>query len=155
MPRDTAREMSGDEVGDGLLSMGRAAAAAGLTRKALRIYEDKGLVAPARRSRAGYRLYTDRDVEVLTFIRRARALGLRLDDIGDILAIRNGGTAPCATVRELLEARIREIDIAVAELGELRNMLAQTRDHAGDRAGEPPGAVCAIIERAGARGESG
>lgn len=133
-----------------LLTTGQAAAAAGLTRKALRVYEHKGLLPEARRSPAGYRLYSQRDVELLTFIRRARALGLHLDDIRDILAIRNAGAAPCAAVRELLDTRIREIDTAVAELRALRHALAGARDKANDCADEPAGAVCAIIEHANA-----
>jgi len=48
-----------------------AAAGAGLTRKAVRVYEPKGLVRPADRSAAGYRLYTPDDIDVLAFIRRA------------------------------------------------------------------------------------
>lgn len=131
-----------------LLTTGQAAAAAGLTRKALRVYENKALLPQARRSPAGYRLYTQHDVELLTFIRRARTLGLHLDDIRDILAIRNAGSAPCAAVRELLDTRIHEIDTAIAELRTLRNTLADTRDQASDCAEEPTGAVCAIIEHA-------
>ncbi|MGW7463852.1 MerR family DNA-binding protein [Streptomyces xantholiticus] len=50
------------------------------------------------------------DVELLTFIRRARALGLRLEDVHEVLEIRRGGTPPCDAVRDLLDARIAEID---------------------------------------------
>ncbi|WP_425465242.1 MerR family DNA-binding transcriptional regulator [Nonomuraea diastatica] len=55
------------------LPIGQAAQAAGLTRKAVRRYEAKGLLPPAERSAAGYRLYDEADVELLSFIRRARA----------------------------------------------------------------------------------
>lgn len=125
------------------LTIGQAAQAAGLTRKAVRLYEAKGLLPAAERSPAGYRLYSQSDVELLTFIRRARALGLHLDDIGEVLAIRQGGNAPCATVRELLDARIAEIDAAVTDLLALRQTLIHSRQAAG-RAGA--GAVCSIIE---------
>ena len=76
----------------------------------MRVYEAKGLLSVADRTPAGYRLYDHHDVELLTFIRRARKLGLHLDDIGKILAIRNGGTPPCAAVRDMLEERMSEID---------------------------------------------
>jgi predicted transcriptional regulator len=59
------------------LTIGQAAQAAGVTRKAVRVYEAKGLLAAADRTIAGYRLYTERDVELLTFIRRARTLAPR------------------------------------------------------------------------------
>lgn len=130
-----------------LMTSGQAAAAAGLTRKALRIYEDKGLLPEAERTPAGYRLYTVCDLERLTFIRRARTLGLHLEDIGKVLAIRDGGTPPCDTVRDLLDARIAEIDATITELLALRHALAHTREQADNCATtNSPAPVCTIIE---------
>lgn len=128
------------------LTIGQAARAAGLTRKAMRVYEARGLLPAAERTTAGYRLYSQDDVELLTFIRRARTLGLHLDDIRDVLVIRNGGTPPCATVRDLLDARIAEIDAAVAELLALRETLTDTRKRADACTDEVPVTVCSIIE---------
>ncbi|KPC71436.1 MerR family DNA-binding protein [Streptomyces sp. NPDC006349] len=128
------------------LTIGQAARAAGLTRKAMRVYEAKGLLPAAERTQAGYRLYDPDDVELLTFIRRARTLGLHLDDIREVLAIRGGGIPPCDTVRELLDARIAELDATVAELLALRATLADTRQRAGDCTDAQPVTVCAIIE---------
>lgn len=128
------------------LTMGQAAKAAGVTRKAVRVYEARGLLPAAERTEAGYRLYDERDVELLTFIRRARTLGLHLDDIRDVLAIRDGGTLPCATVRDLLDARITELDATVAELLALRRTLVETRKRADDRTDGQHVTVCGIIE---------
>lgn len=130
------------------LTIGKAARDAGLTRKAVRVYEAKGLLPVPERTTAGYRLYDERDVEVLTFIRRARTLGLRLDDIREVLAIRNGGIPPCAIVCELLDKKIAELDSTVVELLALRATLAQTRQRAADCTDEQPVTVCAIIEGA-------
>ncbi|MFJ8630964.1 MerR family DNA-binding protein [Streptomyces sp. NPDC093568] len=130
------------------LTIGQAARAAGLTRKAMRVYEAKGLLPAAERTTAGYRLYSQGDVELLTFIRRARTLGLHLDDIHTVLAIRNGGIPPCATVRDLLDTRIAELDATVAELLALRETLADTRERASGCTGDQPVTVCAIIEDA-------
>ncbi|MFF4544017.1 MerR family DNA-binding protein [Streptomyces sp. NPDC001406] len=112
--------------------VGQAAKAAGITRKAVRVYEARCLLPTAERTEAGYRLYNERDLELLTFIRRARTLGLHLDDIHDVLAVRNRGTPPCAAVRDLLDARIAELDATVAELLTLRKTLAETRKRADD-----------------------
>ncbi|MFF4561322.1 MerR family DNA-binding protein [Streptomyces sp. NPDC001435] len=112
--------------------VGQAAKAAGITRKAVRVYEARCLLPTAERTQAGYRLYNERDLELLTFIRRARTLGLHLDDIHDVLAVRNRGTPPCAAVRDLLDARIAELDATVAELLTLRKTLAETRKRADD-----------------------
>jgi MerR family transcriptional regulator, copper efflux regulator len=132
------------------LTIGQAAQAAGVTRKAVRVYEAKGLLAAADRTIAGYRLYDERDVELLTFIRRARTLGLHLDDIREVLAIRNGGIPPCASVSDLVDNRIAELDATVAALLALRDTLAETRQRAANCSDEQPVTVCGcgIIEDA-------
>lgn len=130
------------------LTIGQAARAAGLTRKAIRVYEGKGLLPPAERSLTGYRLYTRDDVELLTFIRRARTLGLHLDDVRDVLEIRRGGTPPCDAVRSLLDARMAEIDATVKDLLALRQTLGEARRAADDRPCGEPSTVCSIIEDA-------
>ncbi|UGY92414.1 heavy metal-responsive transcriptional regulator [Streptomyces gobiensis] len=127
------------------LTIGQAARAAGVTRKAVRVYEAKGLLPEAERSTAGYRLYDQADVELLTFIRRARTLGLHLDDIRSILSIKNGGAPPCAAVRDVLDARLAEIDTAVSELLALRESLVATRQGA-EACDDASAVVCAIIE---------
>jgi MerR family transcriptional regulator, copper efflux regulator len=128
------------------MTVGQAAQAAGLTRKAVRLYEERGLLPPAPRTTAGYRLYDQDDIDTLTFIRRARALDLPLDDIGVILTLRRGGTTPCTTVRGLLDTRIAEIDQAITDLQALRASLTATRQAAASVEPEPTGAVCPIID---------
>lgn len=128
-----------------MLTVGEAAKASGLSAKAVRLYETKGLLPPAQRTTAGYRLYTDDDVAVLRFIRRAKTLGLTLAEIGDILAIRRGGTLPCHHVLTVLDQRIADIDRTITELHQLRRTLTRTRDTAAQ---DGHGDFCAIIEHA-------
>jgi len=137
-----------------MLTVGQVAEAAGVTAKAVRLYEARGLLPPAARSAAGYRVFDESDVDTVRFIRRARSLGLGLDAAAEILATRRSGKVPCARTGELLEQRIAEIDHTVHELRELRATLVATRrtDHlhgspASDGAAEHSG-VCAIIDNA-------
>lgn len=75
----------------------------GLSVKTIRYYEDQGLLIPVvTRSPAGYRLFKPEIFTRLNFIRRARALGLSLQEIGEILAVRDRGEIPCGIVRERL-----------------------------------------------------
>lgn len=147
--REKGNPVSTDTV---TCTAGQAASRAGISRKALRVYLERGLLAETERTPVGYRLYTDSDVAVLSFIRQARALGLHLDDIADILAIRRGGAAPCAAVTDLIDIRITEIDTAIAGLTALRATLARSR--AATPAVCPPGgadqqsSVCSIVENA-------
>ncbi|QGK69956.1 MerR family DNA-binding protein [Allosaccharopolyspora coralli] len=126
---------------------GQAARQAGLSRKAMRVYEAKGLVGEPRRSPAGYRLFTAEDVATLGFVRQARTLGLRLDDIAEILTLHRDGATPCPSVRHLLDQRITEIDTAIADLTALRASLTRARDTEPAQEASEPEAVCSLVER--------
>ena len=124
------------------------AARAGLSAKAVRLYEAKGLLPEAPRTESGYRTYTDDDITVLRFIRQAKTLGLSLGEIRDILDLRRGGTTPCRHVVALLNQRIRDIDRAITELRQLRHALAGTRAYARQHQADHADGVCGIIEHA-------
>ena len=51
-----------------MMNIGEAAAASGISRKMIRYYEETGLIAPAPRSSAGYRLYSDDCVQQLSLL---------------------------------------------------------------------------------------
>lgn len=131
----------------GPITVGEAARRGGLTQKAVRLYETRGLLPPARRTEAGYRTYSQHDLELLRFIRRARSLGLRLEEIKDILDLERGGTQPCQKVLQLLGSHIEEIDRTIRDLRALRKTLVQARAaaEASDQRGEGA-VVCRIIE---------
>jgi DNA-binding transcriptional MerR regulator len=133
-------------VGAGI-TVGEAARQSGVSPKAVRLYEAKGILPPAERTQSGYRIYSEQDVQVLRFVRRARALGLRLEEIGRILDLQRQGAQPCCTVVQLLEGHLRDIDRTMRELRALRKDLATALDVAkssADRGDEV--VVCPIIE---------
>jgi len=126
-------------------TIGEAAKAAGVTARAVRLYESKGLCASADRTASGYRVFTDDDIASLTFVRCARHLGLSLDAIAEIMAVADEGASPCERTRALLAQRVNEIDAAIADLQLLRARIvtAQTADLA-----QVPASRCAVIEQA-------
>ena len=130
-----------------LYTAGQAAKQAGVTRKAIRIYEGKGLLPPAGRTEAGYRRFTPGDIAVLRFIRQAKTLGLTLTEINDILSLQRGGAQPCGRVTQLLDAHIGQIDRTMTELRQLRRALDSARRSADKtrRAGGDA-VICQIIE---------
>lgn len=134
---------------DELVTIGEAAERTGLSPKAIRLYETKGLLPAAQRTEAGYRLFSKDDVAVLRFIRQAKALGLQLRDIKDILELQRGGSQPCQRVIGLLDERIANIDQTITELQHLRRSLASARRAArnSQRRGKRA-VVCRIIEAA-------
>ena len=129
------------------MRIGEAAAAAGMTTKTLRFYEDRGLLPPAERAANGYRDYAGEAITRLEFIRRGRASGLTLAQIGEILALRDRGSAPCTHVRDLLAGQLADIDAQIAELTALRAAVAEFHDTAaaGDPADCDPGQICSYL----------
>lgn len=128
---------------------GQAAQQAGVTRKAIRIYETKGLLPPAERTHAGYRLFTADDIAVLQFIRQAKTLGLTLAEIGDILDLQRGGAQPCGRVTQLLDTHLTQIDRTLADLRQLRkSLLAARRTAEQTRRMGGEAVICRIIEAA-------
>jgi len=129
------------------LTVSRAARRAGLTPKAVRLYERKGLLTPAPRTEAGYRLYQDQDVAVLQFVRRARALGLNLGDIREIIDLQRHGAQPCGRVLGIVDARLQEVDQALRDLRALRTALRKARAATTESQARGDAAVvCRIIE---------
>ena len=129
------------------LTVSQVAERSGLTPRAVRLYERRGLIPAATRTDSGYRTYSDDDVSVLRFIHQARELDLSLDEIKRILDLQQAGVTPCATVLELVDAHIREIDAKMRSLRELRATLSSARRMAQDssRRGEDA-LVCRIVE---------
>src|SRR5207245_6493211 len=77
-------------AGNGLF-IGEVAARSGLSRKALRLYEARGILKAPRRTPSGYRHYDSDVLRLLTFVSQARRLGLTLTEIRHIVALRSPG----------------------------------------------------------------
>ncbi len=107
---------------DGEMRIGDLARQVGVNAKTIRYYEQLGLLPEPRRRPSGYRVYGPEDLERLNFIRLAQRFGLRLDAIGEILALRDRGERPCRYV--LAEVR-REVDDLDRRIGELQSVRAQ------------------------------
>ncbi len=128
-------------------TVGDAAKAVGVSAKAIRIWEAKGLLPPPARTQAGYRLFSEDDIAILRFIVRARTLGLTLSEIKNILDLHRHGTAPCEQVTALLDKHIRDIDRAITDLRALRTALAAALQTArSDQRRGRTATVCRIIE---------
>jgi MerR family Zn(II)-responsive transcriptional regulator of zntA len=138
------------------MRIGELAARFDLNPKTIRYYEEIGLLPQADRSASGYRRYDERDVERLGFIRRAKALGLSLDEIRAILVARTEGELPCSQVLSLIEKKIAEIDQRIQALQTFRTELATLRANWVDEHRNPrhvPAPICPIIERQAEVGE--
>jgi DNA-binding transcriptional MerR regulator len=94
-----------------------------LTVKTIRYYEGLGLLGAPQRTESGYRVYAESDVERLRFIKGAKALGLSLAEIKEIVGIWGEGAVPCGHVEQMLKEKLAELDRRIQELVTFRDAL--------------------------------
>jgi DNA-binding transcriptional MerR regulator len=102
------------------LTVSKLADRAGLTADTIRYYERAGLLPAPDRTASGYRAFGDDAVERLRFIKGAQRIGLRLQEIKELLDIRDRGLCPCGHTEDLLNRRVSEIDAEITGLQETR-----------------------------------
>jgi len=113
----------------GSVTIGEASRRSGFSIKTLRYYERRGLLAPSSRSAGGYRLFTEIDLGRLEFVRQAKALGLTLNEIQELMRATRERT--CAMTRPLLlrvlDRRIADASRQIEALIGLRRSLQRSR----------------------------
>jgi len=114
----------------------------GLTSKAIRFYEEKGLVTPPLRGENGYRSYTQKHLDELTLLRQARQIGFNLEECGNLVALFNDPKRHSADVKRQTLEKVAEIERHIVELEAMRTRLLALADACpGD-----DGAECPIID---------
>jgi DNA-binding transcriptional MerR regulator len=76
---------------------------------------------PPQRTESGYRLFSQEDLARLAFITRAKSLGLTLEEIREILALKNGRSLTCQAVYERILKKLEQIDQNIRHLQALRH----------------------------------
>lgn len=107
------------------MQMKRFVQKTGLPAKTIRYYEKIDVLPPPKRLDNGYRAYDERDVARAQFVGSARHLDLSLDDIREILALRDRHEAPCRYVLKLLDDKANEINQRIAALQKLETELRE------------------------------
>jgi DNA-binding transcriptional MerR regulator len=127
-----------------------AARATGFTVSALRFYEQEGVVVPARTD-TGYRSYREHDLESLLIVARAKRLGLRLEQISELLdLLREDECRPVQTrMHHLVTDRIAE---ARQQVADLVSLIAQLQETASRLTAHTPDGGC--DEECGCRTDS-
>lgn len=128
------------------LRIGELAAELGLNAKTIRYYEEIGLLPPAKRSKNGYRLYDGADRERLRFIGKAKAVGLSLEEINEILRVQRSGTQPCEHVLGLLDRKLVAVEEQLRALSDFQQELLTLREEARQTM-RADACVCGIIEQ--------
>ena len=92
----------------------------------IRYYEKAGLLPTPARSPAGYRRYGGADLKRLNFIRRARALGFSIEEVGKLLKLADEHRRPCAEVRVVAGAHLEDVQAKIADLRAMERVLRET-----------------------------
>ncbi len=107
----------------GYYNIGQAAEASGVSAKMIRHYESIGLMPAADRTFANYRIYSENDVHLLRFIKRARGLGFSMKQIENLLALWQDRSRASSEVKALALAHVDALDQKIAEMVGMRDTL--------------------------------
>lgn len=139
MRRHVVRPELADARGQGLHNIGAAADLTGVSAKMIRHYEGIGLIPPANRTFANYRLYSESDLHWLRFIRRAGSLGFSIRQIEALLGLWNNPHRASAEVKRLARAHAAELEQKVREMQAMQRTLEDLARHChGDQRPDCP-----------------
>ena len=125
------------------MNIGQASKASGVSAKMIRHYESVGLFPEARRTEAGYRQYSGKEIGMLRFIRSARDLGFSIEQIRALLGLWQDQRRPSREVKALAQAHIDELDAKLRDMQAMKATLEHLVHccHGDDRPD------CPIIDR--------
>ncbi|OYR20017.1 Cu(I)-responsive transcriptional regulator [Brucella thiophenivorans] len=105
------------------MNIGQAATASGISAKMIRHYETIGLIEAADRTSSGYRVYTQKDVETLRFIRSSRDLGFQVDQIKALLALWRDRNRASSDVKKVALIHVEELEAKMRQLQDMADTL--------------------------------
>jgi len=125
------------------MNIGTVSKLTGLNTKTIRYYEQIELIAPATRSDNGYRQYSEKGLEQLKFVQRARKTGFNIDECRQLLDLFNNSGRQSHQVKELV---LEKAELVAKQVEELKLMHSCLLDLASQcQSDEEP--HCAILDR--------
>lgn len=131
------------------IKIGELAKQIGCEIVTIRYYEKEGLMPKPPRSEGNFRLYGDRHIERLQFIRNCRSLDMTLEEVRTLLELRDAPAQECGEVNTLIDEHIREVEVRVETLLGLKQHLMSLRKKCS---GTWPTDSCPILQDLAARG---
>ena len=89
----------------------------------IRYYERIGLVQPEGRSDGNYRLYGERSLEKMKFIKSAQSMGFTLENVKVLLAEKTGKKPACGDVKKLITERLDDVEKQLEDLKHVQTVL--------------------------------
>lgn len=108
--------------------IGELARQAGVPVETVRYYESLKLLPKAPRMANNYRRYAPEHLERLSFIRHCRSLDMSIDEIRQLLRVRDRPDADCGEVNAVLDEHIKHVGQKLTELQRLKRQLIALRE---------------------------
>jgi len=106
------------------MNIGKVAKLSNLTIKAVRYYDNVGLVKPIQNISTGYRDYTEEEVAKLKFIGKARKFDFSINECKELLSLYEDKNRTSKEVKKITLEKISQIDIKLKDLNDLRKELS-------------------------------
>lgn len=129
--------------------IGEAARSVGMSVEGLRFYERRGLVRPARRTPSGYRLYGQREIDSLRFIRAAQEMGFSLREIEGLLTLRQGVDESCRSMRSQLQDKLGTVQRRIGLLRQFEHDLVASIELCDAQIDTGDATCCPVLEDLG------
>lgn len=110
---------------DKKLTIGRLARLVGVNIQTIRYYERCGILHPVSKTESGYRLYEERELERLKFIRHAQEWGFTLKEIGELLELKTFPLSACRKVKKRAEDKLKIVEEKIESLKRLKRVLRE------------------------------
>ena len=105
------------------MNIGQVSKQSGISAKMIRYYEEIGLIDAAKRSDAGYRIYTDQDLKTLSFVQHARELGFSSEQMKELISLWKNTGRTSAEVKQLASKHIENLNYKIKALQDMVSTL--------------------------------
>ncbi|MCW9707529.1 MerR family transcriptional regulator [Fodinibius salsisoli] len=122
--------------------IGEVASRAKVNKETVRYYEKRNLIPKPDRRRSGYRIFTQRHIDQIKFIKRAQELGFTLSEIKELLELRMDEDTTCSEIRNEAQEKYRDVVKKIEDLSRIKETLIGLIDSCSD---EGPKGECPIL----------
>ena len=105
------------------MKIGQLAKVSGCSIQTIRYYEKEGLLNPPSRSEGNFRLYNEKDLKELEFVKHCRSLDIPLSDIKTLLELKNRPEESCSSINNLIANQLDLVNKRIRELRALKSEL--------------------------------
>ena len=123
--------------------IGEVARRAKVNKETVRYYEKRNLIPKPDRRRSGYRIFTQRHIDQIKFIKRAQELGFTLSEIKELLELRIDEDTTCSEIKSEAQEKYQDVVEKIEDLQRIKNTLVDLIDSC---AGEGPKGDCPILK---------